>query len=51
MVDFREGPGPTWFKTSPRWAEYWLADPQRTLEAQHRLFAGFIDLWAPSARG
>ena len=31
-------------------ADYWMNDPQRALEAQNRLFAGYIGLWAASLR-
>ncbi|MEP9351315.1 class I poly(R)-hydroxyalkanoic acid synthase [Xanthobacter sp. KR7-225] len=27
-------------------AEYWMADPQRTLEAQSRLMGGYLSVWA-----
>ncbi|PBB86018.1 class I poly(R)-hydroxyalkanoic acid synthase [Mesorhizobium sp. WSM3876] len=33
-------------KTFSRLSEYWLADPQRALEAQTRLFAGYMTVWA-----
>ncbi|MCO6185948.1 alpha/beta hydrolase [Rhizobium sp. L1K21] len=32
-------------KTFSKVAEYWLADPRRTLEAQTYLFASFFQLW------
>lgn len=32
-------------KTFSKVAEYWLADPKRTLEAQTYLFASFFQLW------
>ena len=35
-------------KTLSQLAEYWLADPQRTLEAQTRLVSGYIELWTSS---
>ncbi|ESY71017.1 MULTISPECIES: class I poly(R)-hydroxyalkanoic acid synthase [Mesorhizobium] len=45
-------------KTFSKLSEYWLADPQRALEAQTRLFAGYMTVWAnaiqrvsPSAEG
>jgi polyhydroxyalkanoate synthase len=31
-------------------AEYWLADPQRALEAQSSLMKGYLDVWARSVR-
>ena len=33
-------------KTFSKLSEYWLADPQRALEAQTRLFAGYMSVWA-----
>jgi polyhydroxyalkanoate synthase len=35
-------------KTLSRVAEYWLSEPQRTFEAQTRLWSGFVALWASS---
>ena len=32
-------------KTLSRVGEYWMKDPQRTVEAQSRLMAGYVDLW------
>ncbi|MER9724399.1 MULTISPECIES: class I poly(R)-hydroxyalkanoic acid synthase [unclassified Mesorhizobium] len=32
-------------KTLSKLSEYWLADPQRALEAQTRLFAGYMTVW------
>jgi len=37
-------------KTLSRVAEYWMADPKRTLEAQTSLFKGYMDLWAQTMR-
>ncbi len=37
-------------KTLGQVAEYWLADPQRTVEMQTRLGKGWLDLWASAAR-
>ncbi|KQZ13777.1 poly(3-hydroxyalkanoate) synthetase [Mesorhizobium sp. Root554] len=34
------------FKTFSKLTEYWLADPQRALEAQTRLFSGYMGVWA-----
>ncbi|MFS8038744.1 class I poly(R)-hydroxyalkanoic acid synthase [Xanthobacter sp. AM11] len=33
-------------KTVGHVAEYWIADPQRTVEAQSRLMAGYLSVWA-----
>src|SRR5690606_1752161 len=33
-------------KTFSRLTEYWLADPSRALEAQTRLFSGYMGVWA-----
>jgi polyhydroxyalkanoate synthase len=33
-------------KTLARVAEFWLSDPERTLDAQRRLFTGYVSLWA-----
>ena len=33
-------------KTFSKLTEYWLSDPQRALEAQTRLFAGYMTVWA-----
>ena len=32
-------------KTFSKLTEYWLSDPQRALEAQTRLFAGYMGVW------
>jgi polyhydroxyalkanoate synthase subunit PhaC len=37
-------------KTLGQVFEYWLADPQRTLEMQTRLGRSYLDLWATAAR-
>jgi polyhydroxyalkanoate synthase subunit PhaC len=37
-------------KTLGQVAEYWLADPQRALEAQSSLMKGYLDVWASSVR-
>lgn len=37
-------------KTLSRVGEYWLSDPQRTFEAQMRLWSGFMELWGASMR-
>jgi polyhydroxyalkanoate synthase len=33
-------------KTFSKLSEYWLSDPQRAIEAQTRLFAGYMGVWA-----
>ncbi|MBZ9677204.1 class I poly(R)-hydroxyalkanoic acid synthase [Mesorhizobium sp. ES1-1] len=33
-------------KTFSKLSEYWLADPQRALDAQTRLFSGYMTVWA-----
>lgn len=33
-------------RTFSRLSEYWLSDPERALEAQTRLFAGYMGIWA-----
>jgi len=35
-------------KTFSKVTEYWLSDPSRALEAQTRLFAGFMGIWSNS---
>ena len=37
-------------KTLGQVAEYWLADPQRTVELQNRLGKAYLDLWAAAAK-
>ena len=37
-------------KTIGNVAEYWLADPQRTVEAQSRLIGGYLDLWTTALK-
>jgi polyhydroxyalkanoate synthase len=37
-------------KTLSHVAEYWLADPQRSLELQARLGKAYLDLWAAAAK-
>ena len=37
-------------KTLTKVGEYWLADPERTLEAERRLWSGYIDLWSSSLK-
>ncbi len=33
-----------------RVGEYWLSDPERALEAERRLWTGYLDLWATSMK-
>jgi polyhydroxyalkanoate synthase len=37
-------------KTLGQVAEYWLADPQRTVELQNRLGKSYLELWAASVK-
>jgi polyhydroxyalkanoate synthase subunit PhaC len=37
-------------KTFSKLTEYWLSDPSRALEAQTRLFSGYMGIWANSIR-
>jgi polyhydroxyalkanoate synthase subunit PhaC len=37
-------------KTFSKVSEYWLSDPARALEAQTRLFSGYMDIWSNSIR-
>ncbi len=37
-------------KTLGHVAEYWLTDPQRTVELQHRLGKAYLELWAAASR-
>jgi len=37
-------------KTFGKVAEYWLADPKRSLQAQSAITTGFIDLWSHALR-
>jgi polyhydroxyalkanoate synthase len=37
-------------KTFSKVTEYWLSDPQRALEAQTKLFSGYMDIWANSIK-
>jgi polyhydroxyalkanoate synthase len=37
-------------KTLGQVAEYWMADPQRTVELQNRLGKSYLDLWAASVK-
>src|SRR5262249_11841483 len=37
-------------KTLGQVAEYWMADPQRTVELQSRLGRAYLDLWASAVR-
>ncbi|MFH1793908.1 MAG: class I poly(R)-hydroxyalkanoic acid synthase [Pseudomonadota bacterium] len=37
-------------KTFSKVTEYWLSDPSRALEAQTRLFSGYMNIWSNSIR-
>jgi polyhydroxyalkanoate synthase len=37
-------------KTFSKLSEYWLSDPSRALEAQTRLFSGYMDVWTNAIR-
>ena len=37
-------------KTFSKVSEYWLSDPSRALEAQTKLFSGYMDVWMNSVR-
>ncbi|WP_306117843.1 MULTISPECIES: class I poly(R)-hydroxyalkanoic acid synthase [unclassified Roseitalea] len=37
-------------KTFSKVTEYWLSDPQRAIEAQTRLFSGYMNIWANSIK-
>jgi polyhydroxyalkanoate synthase len=37
-------------KTLGQVAEYWLTDPKRTMEAQSRLFGGYLALWSSTLK-
>ena len=37
-------------KTFSKVSEYWLADPQRAVEAQTRLFSAYMEVWSNSIR-
>ncbi len=37
-------------KTFSKVSEYWLSDPSRAIEAQTRLFSGYMTVWANSIR-
>ncbi len=37
-------------RTFSKLTEYWLSDPSRALEAQTRLFSGYMGIWANSVR-
>ena len=46
MRDIVAEPVADMVKTFSKLSEYWLSDPQRALEAQTRLFAGYMNVWA-----
>ena len=51
--DHRESladPAADMVKTFSKVTEYWLSDPSRALEAQTRLFSGYMSIWAHSLR-
>jgi polyhydroxyalkanoate synthase len=48
-VDFADGLGDV-VKTLAKVGEYWMAEPERTAEAQHRLMLGFMELWTSSLK-
>src|SRR5690349_9777997 len=48
-LDLSEGIG-DFIKTIAKVAEYWLAEPQRALEAERKLWAGYLDLWSSSLK-
>jgi polyhydroxyalkanoate synthase len=37
-------------KTFSKLSEYWLSDPGRALEAQTKLFSGYLDIWSNAIR-
>ncbi len=37
-------------KTLTKVGEYWMGEPERTLDAQQRLFSAYLDLWATSLK-
>ncbi|NMG39975.1 class I poly(R)-hydroxyalkanoic acid synthase [Chelativorans sp. ZYF759] len=37
-------------KTFSKLTEYWLSDPSRALEAQTRLYSGYMDVWARAVK-
>jgi polyhydroxyalkanoate synthase len=47
--DFAEGLSEV-IKTLTKVGEYWMGEPERTLEAQNRLLGGYFDLWASSMK-
>ena len=47
--DFADGIGDV-VKTLTKVAEFWLIDPERALEAERRLWGGYMDLWATSLK-
>src|SRR5262245_4319672 len=38
------------FKTITKVAEYWLAEPERTIEAERKLWTSYLDLWSSSMK-
>src|SRR5262245_52656088 len=47
--DFADSLGDV-FKVLTKVGEYWLADPERTVEAERRLWLGYFDLWSSSMK-
>ncbi len=37
-------------KTLTKVSEYWMAEPERALDAQQRLFSAYLDVWATSLK-
>jgi len=50
LRDTLADPATDMVKTFSRLTEYWLAEPSRALEAQTRLFSGYMDIWTNSIR-
>ena len=48
-LDFADGIGEV-VKTISKVTEYWLAEPERVVEAQSRLWAGYLGLWSSSLK-
>ena len=47
--DFVDGIGDV-VKTLTKVAEYWMIEPERAIEAERRLWGGYMDLWASSLK-
>jgi len=48
-IDFADKYGEV-VKTLAKLGEYWLTEPERAVEAQHRLMSGYIDLWSTTLK-